>query len=172
MQPGEDYEIRRGLVARAFATRHVEGALGFSVIDVRNKLKAEYAGLEGPRLVELKKKGVQITNRVEYPLAAYLGDTAKANYSDLPHVAGARVLLIECTFFDAEHMDRARAGRHLHVQDLPAVLEGMKNERIIICHVTRRTNMGEARRILRKELPKETLDRVSFLMSREYIEEE
>jgi len=172
MRHGDDYEIRRGLLARAFATRHVTGSLGFAIIDVRNKLKSEFAGLDGPQLVELKNKGVEITNRVEFPLVAYLGDTAKANYADLPHVAGAKALLIECTFFDAEHLDRAQAGKHLHVQDLPAVLEGMNNEHIIIVHVTRRTNMSEARKILRKELPKDTLDRVSFLMSREYIEED
>ena len=49
VKDGEDYEIRRGLVARAFATRHVPGSLGFSVIDVRQKLKAEFAGLSARR---------------------------------------------------------------------------------------------------------------------------
>jgi ribonuclease Z len=172
MKHGQDYEIRRGLIARAFATRHVSGSLGFAVIDVRNKLKEEFIGLEGPQIVELKKRGVEITNRVEFPLVAYLGDTARARYAELPHVAGAKALLIECTFFDCEHKDRAKLGKHLHVDDLPEVLEGMTNEHIIICHVTRRTNMAEARKILRKTLPKETLDRISFLMSREYIEED
>ena len=169
---GEDYEIRRGLVARAFATRHVGGSLGFSVIDVRKKLKSEYLDLSGPEIVELKGRGVEITNRVEIPLVAYLGDTGKASYANLPHVANAKALLIECTFFDPEHTSRARHGRHLHVSDLPEVLEGMNNERIIIVHVTRRTNMSMARKLLRKALPKDILSRVTFLMSRKYIEED
>ena len=169
---GDDYEVRRGLVARAFPTAHVSGSLGFAVIDVRNKLKGEFAGLTGPQIVELKNRGVEITNRVEVPLVAYLGDTAKANYADLPCVAAAKALLIECTFFDPEHVSRARAGRHLHVMDLPEVLEGMNNERIIIVHVTRRTNMAMARKILRKTLRKDILDRISFLMSRQYVEED
>ena len=168
---GEDYEIRRGLVARAFRTRHLANSLGFSVIDVRQKLKGEFAGLSGPEIVGLKAKGVEITNRVEYPLAAYLGDTAATNYSDLPHVANAKALLIECTFFDADHVHRARAGKHLHVNDLAEVLEGMNNEHIIIVHVTRRTNMGAARRILRQKLPGRVLGRVKFLMSRRHVEE-
>ena len=172
MRAGQDYEIRRGLLARAFATRHLPGSLGFSLIDVRQKLKAEFAGLSGPQIVELKKRGVEITNRVEVPLVAYLGDTDRANYAALPCVAQAQVLLIECTFFDTEHVGRARAGKHLHVNDLPEVLEGMSNEHIVIVHVTRRTNMAMARRILRKALAKDVLERVSFLMSRKYIEEE
>ncbi|MGB2823959.1 MAG: MBL fold metallo-hydrolase [Phycisphaerae bacterium] len=172
MAPGEDHEIRRGLIARAFATRHLPNSLGFSVIDVRQKLKEQYLGLTGPQIVELKKKGVEITNRVEFPLVAFLGDTAPANYADLPCVAKAKALLIECTFFDADHASRARAGKHLHVADLPKVLDGMECQRIVIIHVTRRTNMSEARRILRKTLPKDVVGRIAFLMSRKYIEED
>jgi len=172
MRPGEEYEIRRNLLARAFATRHLPGSLGFAVVDVRQKLKEEFLGLSGPQIVELKNKGVEITHRLEVPLVAFLGDTGPANYSDLPFVANARALLIECTFFDEEHYSRARAGKHLHVRDLPGVLEGMDCERIIIIHVTRRTNMGAARKLLRKALPKDILDRITFLMSRRHIEEE
>ena len=172
MADGDDYEIRRGLLARAFATRHVGNSLGFSIIEVRHKLKSEFADRTGPQLVELKKQGVEITHRVEIPLVAYLGDTAKANYSALPHVREAKVLLIECTFFDAEHVARARAGRHLHVSDLPAVLEGMDNERLVLTHVTRRTYLGEARKILKKTLPAGLYERITFLMSREHVEED
>jgi ribonuclease Z len=172
MTPGDEYAIRRDLIARAFDTRHIAGSLGFAVIDVRKKLKDEFQGLTGPEIVERKRQGIEVTRRVEYPLVAYLGDTGVCNYSHLPHVADARALLLECTFFDSEHADRARAGRHVHVSDLPAILEGMNNERIILVHVTRRTNMAQARKILHDSLPKDTLGRITFLMSRKYIEED
>jgi ribonuclease Z len=172
MSDGEDCEIRRGLLARAFATRHVGACLGYSIIDVRQKLKSEFADKTGPELVELKKQGTQIVNRVEIPLVAYLGDTAKGNYMDLPYVRQAKVLLIECTFFDPDHVKRARAGKHIHVIDLPEVLEGTDNEKIVLTHVTRRTNMAAAKKILKKALKKETLEKVTFLMSRKYIEED
>ncbi len=170
MEPGDDYEIRRNLLARAFATRHVGATLGFSIIDVRRKLKAELAGLDSPAIVKLKTEGVEITDRKEVPLVTYLGDTAKSNYSDMPCVRDSRVLLIECTFFDDDHARRARLGKHLHVRDLPEVLEGMNNEKIVITHVTRRTFMSEARRVLRKTLRKDQLDRIVFLMSRNLTE--
>jgi len=172
MKPGDDYELRRGLVARAFPTKHITTSLGYAIIDVRQKLKEEFAGLTGPEIVALKKKGIEITNRIEYPLVAYLGDTGKADYSVFSCVANAKVLLLECTFFDQDHIKRARAGKHIHVGDLPAMLEGMKNEHIVLIHVTRRTNMAAARAILKKSLPKETLERVTFLMNAKYIEED
>ena len=170
MEHGDDYQIRRNLIARAFATRHVGPTLGFSVIDVRQKLKGEFLGLDSHDIVELKGKGVEITNRLEVPLATYLGDTAKSNYSDQPHIRDSRVLVVECTFFDDEHVRRARLGKHLHVQDLGEVLEGMNNETIVLTHVTRRTNMAQARKTLRKVLRKDQVDRIVFLMSRKFIE--
>lgn len=172
MEPGDDYTIRRGLLARAFATRHVGPTLGFTIIDERQKLKDEFLGLTGPEIVELKQKGVEITRRVEAPLITYLGDTAKGSYIDLPYVRQSKVLLIECTFFDEDHRRRAKLGKHLHVEDLPEVLEGMENEKIVLTHLTRRTNMGQARRILKKILPPEILERIVFLMSRRFIEAE
>jgi ribonuclease Z len=140
-------------------------------LDVRHKLKAQYLGLTGPEIVKLKQAGTEITRRVEVPQVAFLGDTAASNYSDDPDIARARALLIECTFFDPDHVQRARAGKHLHVYDLPEVLEGMENERIIIIHVTRRTHLAAARKILRKRLGKDLAERVTFLMSQRQLED-
>lgn len=172
MKPGDTYEIRRGLLAKTFPTNHLPGSLGFAIVDVRHKLKPEFAGFTGQQIVELKKKGVEITNRIEVPLVAFLGDTGPADYASLPYVANAKVLLLECTFFDAEHASRAKAGKHMHVSDLPRILEGMTCERIVIIHVTRRTNMGLARKLMRKALPADVLERITFLMSRRHIEED
>src|ERR1043166_6342754 len=68
MSAGDTFEIRRGLLAKAFDVNHRVAALGFSIIDVRHKLKAEYANLSGPQLVELKKQGTAIEHKVEVPL--------------------------------------------------------------------------------------------------------
>jgi ribonuclease Z len=172
MVHGQDYEIRRNLVARAFDTRHVGPTLGYSVIDVRQKLHEQYLGLSGPEIVALKKKGVEITRRLEVPLVSYMGDTARSNYSELPHVRDSKVLLIECTFFEDDHLRRARLGKHLHVTDLPEVLEGMRNEKVVLTHVTRRTFMAEARHKLKQVLKKEQLEKVVFLMGKKQVEED
>jgi ribonuclease Z len=163
---GQDYELRRNLFARPFRVPHVPGALGYSIIDVRHKLKPELLGKEGPELVTLKQQGMEITDRTEVPLVAYLGDTGPGDYTDNPAVRDARILLIECTFFDDEHKSRAKAGRHIHIDALPGILERMNNQHIVITHVTRRTHLGQARRRLRKTLPKAVAEKVTFLMNR------
>ena len=171
LEPGDDYEIRRNLLVRTFPTihRHPGGSLGFSLIDVRHKLKPEYVGLEGPKLVELKQQGIEITQRTDVPMVCYLGDTAAGDYAQYPCVRDAKVLLIECTFFDDDHASRARAGKHIHIDQLAGVLESLNNEKIIITHMTRRTHMGFARKMLKKKLPRELWDKTTFLMSRQHI---
>ena len=171
--PGADVELRRDLVVRPFQVNHpfrrrgapTIHALGFVAIETRQKLKDEFQGLEGPQLVEIKKQGVEITRRVELPLVAYCGDTCPGDFVELDYVRQARVLVIECTFFDAEDLPRARAGNHMHVTDLRQVIPQLDNERILLTHLSRRTSVGEARAVLARELGPHFDDRrISFLM--------
>jgi ribonuclease Z len=174
--PGQDHQIRRDLVVRTFRVNHpcrrnhrgmIDG-LGFAAIEVRRKLKEEYRDLPGPRLVELKQQGVEITRRIELPLVAYCGDTAPGDFLDLDHVRNAQVLLLECTFIDPEHLERARAGYHFHISYLREVLPRLKNERIVLTHMSRRSIFAEAQRQLQKELGSAADERVTFLMDARY----
>ncbi|MHC4834626.1 MAG: MBL fold metallo-hydrolase [Planctomycetota bacterium] len=165
-KPGDEYQIKPNLIARVFPTRHVRQSVGYSVIETRKKLKAEYLELTGPQIVELKKQGVQIENHVEIPLASYLGDTSYADYSQLEYVAKSKILIAECTFFEEEHIERANAGKHMHIDEFGPMAERMENEHIIITHLTHRTSVVEARKMLQKRLPAEVFKKVIILMDR------
>ena len=166
MKPGDEYEIRRDLVAVAFAVRHGCPSLGFTVVEKRHKLKQEYAECTPNQLVELKRQGTRIDVDVRIPLVTYLGDTAPFDYHKLDLVNRSKVLLIECTFFEPDHVRRARAGNHLHVNDLRGVLEPLECEHFVIIHISRRTSLPSAKKMIERALPPEILDRVHFLMER------
>ncbi|MGE3180256.1 MAG: MBL fold metallo-hydrolase [Phycisphaerae bacterium] len=171
--PGVDIALRRDLCVRPFEVNHgrrrLDGnlvtALGYAAIEIRKKLKPEYHGLAGPQLVELKKKGIEITARTEVPLVTYCGDTANGDFFDLPYVRDAKVLLLECTFVDDDHRSRARAGFHIHSQDLRDIVPRLRNEKILLTHLTRRTPIGEAMRAVESAVGAEEMSRISFLMS-------
>jgi ribonuclease Z len=165
-EPGQDVQIRRDLVVRPFAINHGVNALGYSAVEVRHKLKAEYHDLSGPQLVELKKRGVQIEHRLEVPLVAYCGDTALGRFLDEPCVRTAKVLVIECTFFDREHVTRARAGRHVHARDLPELMERVLCPHVVLIHLSQRTDIRVARKVLDETLGEQDAARVTFLMER------
>ncbi len=165
--PLEDVEIRRGMLLRPFEVNHTAGALGYSLIEVRRKLKPELLGKTGPELVAFKKQGIEIENVVEVPVVTCSGDTALGRWLDLEFVRRSEVLLVECTFFEPDHRERARAGRHIHVNDVPAILEAVPDARVVLTHMTRRTDPRWARQTLERIVKPGDMERLSFLMERD-----
>ncbi len=164
--PMEDVELRRGLIVRAFDVTHGADALGYTLIEVRHKLKPEFHGKTGPQLVALKREGVEIERRVEVPLLTYTGDTAVGRWMHYDFVRKSPVVLVECTFFDRDHLRRAREGKHIHLVDLPQVFEAIPDAEIVLMHVSRRTDLREAKRLVQRALPDRDRERVRFLMER------
>jgi len=165
MSPNQMWEVRRDFAIRAFATHHGGPSLGYALISVREKLKPEYFGRPGPELAALRRAGADIQYRLEVPLVAFTGDTTNGACFDLADVQTAQILITECTFFDPDHRTKAKAGRHLHVEVFGAqVLPKLKNEHIVIAHVTRRTGIRRARHLLRRLAGEERMKNIHFLM--------
>lgn len=162
----EDVELRRGLVIRPFDVNHGASALGYSIIEKRHKLRPEFVGKTGPQLVALKKEGVQIEEHVEVTLLTYTGDTAIGRFLELEFVRNSRMILLECTFFDRDHKDRARAGRHIHVSDLPQLFGMLPHSRIVLTHTTRRTDMRFNKKMVERVLSPADLARCMLFMER------
>jgi ribonuclease Z len=72
-------------------------------------------------------------------------------------------VITECTFFDPEHRDRAKVGKHLHIEDLRNLIQAWKKPTIVVVHVSRRTNMQYARERI-AEAAGEHASRVHLLM--------
>jgi ribonuclease Z len=165
MSAGQLYEVRRDFGIRAFATHHGGVSLGYALISIREKLKPEFVGRPGPELAALRRAGAEIQYRLEVPLVAFTGDTTAGPVFDNPDVRNAETLITECTFFDADHRTKAKAGKHLHVEQFAAVvLPKLNNQNIVIGHVTRRTSVRRARHLLRRLVGDERMKNVHFLM--------
>ncbi len=164
MTPGQTHEVRRDFVIRAVATHHGGASLGYSLISVREKLKPEYLGRPGPELAEMRKRGVEIQYRVEVSLVTFLGDTAAGSVFEQPDVVNAEILITECTFFEPDHKTKAKHGRHLHVDQFADILAGLKNQHVVVMHVSRRTGIRKARHLLRKRVGDERMRNIHFLM--------
>jgi ribonuclease BN (tRNA processing enzyme) len=97
-------------------------------------------------------------------LIAYLGDTTIGDVFDQPDVQNAQVLVTETTFFDADHRAKAKAGKHMHLEHFAEILPKLKNEHIVISHVSRRTGIRRAKSLLRKRIGPAQMKRIHFLM--------
>lgn len=164
MSAGEMFEVRRDFGIRAFTTHHGGPSLGYALVSVREKLKPEFIGRTGPELAAMKKQGIEIQYRLEVPMIAFTGDTAAGPVFDHPDVQNAQVLVTEVTFFESMHKQKAKAGKHLHVDQFAEILPKLRNEHIVITHVSRRTGIRKARRILTRKVGEEQMQRIHFLM--------
>ena len=161
---GQMYEVRRDFGIRAYQTHHGGPSLGYGLISIREKLKAEYLGTPGPELAAMKKRGIEIQYRVEVPMVVFLGDTTAGPVFDETDVQNAQILITECTFYDTDHRAKAKAGRHLHIEQFAEIVPRLKNEQIILTHVSRRTGIRRAKHLLRKMVGSERMKNISFLM--------
>jgi ribonuclease Z len=166
VKAGDEYQIKPNLFARVFPTKHSKGSVGYSMIEKRKKIKAEYAQLTGPQIVELKKQGIEIDYPLELPIVTYLGDTQYVDFSQLKYIVDSKILIAECTFYETDHCGRAEAGRHMHISEFGSLMDKLNNEHIIITHTTQRTPLREIRKILKDVLSPEKYDKIVLFMDK------
>ncbi|MCE9589146.1 MAG: hypothetical protein K8S99_01330 [Planctomycetes bacterium] len=164
LAPDGELEIKNHTYLRAFATNHTVPSLGYVVVERRSKLRADLVGVTQEQILELKKKGEEVTRIIEIPLVCYTGDTAWGEHFYRPDVLGAKILITECTFMEPGHRGRAAIGKHLHMDDIVELIKKSTAEAIILTHLSRRTHMGDARKQLDDAIPAEQRARVHMLM--------
>ena len=164
MRDGEIYDVRKDFCIRTHAVHHAGPCLGYTLISVREKLRTEFLGKPSEELAQLKRDGVDIQYKLEVPLVTYLGDTGMGPVFEHEDVINAEILITECTFFEADHRMRAKSGKHLHVAELARILPRLSNKLVILTHVSRRTGLRKAKKILKATVHEELLKNVHFLM--------
>jgi len=162
-RPGDEFELKPNIVLRALDASHGIPALGFAVIERRQKLREDLVGQPQDRIRELRMRGEPVTRSVDIPLVAYTGDTEPGPHLLCDEIRHAKIVVTECTFFDSDHRDRARIGRHLHVEDLRSLIEAWDAEHVVVTHISRRTMLSFARQRL-DEVAGEKAGRVHMLM--------
>jgi len=164
LEPEKQIPLKGNVVLRAFSTIHTPASLAYSCVELRSKLRADLVGLPQEQLVLIKEKGEEITETHEIPLVTYMGDTLWGKHFDRPEVLDAKVLITECTFIEPGHRKRASVGKHLHLDDIVRLLEMSTCETVVLTHLSRRTHLGQARKVLDEAIPREHRDRVLLLM--------
>jgi len=128
---------------------HEVECIGYGLSEIRNKLKQDYKELPGSLLADLKKNKVEITEEVLYPILFFCGDMGYTSLVTLPF-ASYPYFIIECTFFEEEHVQEARMKKHLHINDLVPYFNKYVNTKFILIHFSCRytkSNLKEYEKI-------------------------
>lgn len=164
LEQGDELQIKNNIYLRPFPTEHTCPSSGYTIVEKRTKLKPELVGMPQEKIKELRQRGDEIVNNFEVPLIAYTGDTLPGPHLLREDVMNAQIIISECTFFEKDHQQRAKIGMHMHVNDIAEWLKVAQCEHMVICHVSRRTHLGQARKALVDVAGKELAEKVHFLM--------
>ncbi len=153
MAVGEILHLKNRLWVKALKTFHPVPSLGYLIFERIQKLRLEYQSLRGDELRELKRSNVEISHTVERPKVAYLTDTLPDALKYCPEVFEAEVLIIECTFLsEKKGVEVARAGCHIHIEELLEWAPLMKNKAVVLMHFSQVHSPQEIEEICRKRL--------------------
>ena len=161
MRPGDEQPLAGDLAVRAFRTFHPVPSLGYAVMRRVSKLRRDLVGLPGPEIAALRRAGEVVSETEDRLELAYATDTLATVLDHEPALYQARVLVLECTFLDdRKSLADARAGCHIHLDELLERADHFRNEHIVLMHFSQLYRPDEVRTILARRLPDSLRTRV------------
>ena len=154
MNPGDELALRPDLQVRAVRTFHPVPSLGYLLVRRVAKLRPELHGLSGPEIAARRRRGDEVTETDDRLELAYATDTLISVLDHSPELLRARVLIMECTFLDdRKSVEAARAGCHIHLDEVIARAEQFENEHVVLMHVSQLYRTDEVAAILDRRVP-------------------
>jgi ribonuclease Z len=162
--PGDELRFGRTHVVRGHDAPHRVAARAYEFLEIRHRLREEYAGLERDEIVRLRRERIAVDEPYRRPILFYTGDTDRSILGSGDALYRAEVLMIECSFIGEGHQERAAKYRHIHVDDIAARAERFENEIIVLTHFSRRYSHDQIREGVRRRLPRRLHERIRLAL--------
>ncbi len=162
VREGDVVAIGRGHEVRAHRATHRVAARAYEFLEVRHRLRPEYAGRED--IGGLRRRGIQVAEEYRHPLLFYTGDTDRGILEVNEALFRAEVLMIECSFVADGHQEQAETYRHIHFDDIAAVADRFENRLIVLTHFSRRYSRTAIRDEIRRRCPAVLRDRLRLAL--------
>ena len=154
MAPGDSLALRGDLEIRAVRTFHPVPSLGYIIVRKVAKLKPELLGKTGAEIAARRRAGEDINVYEDRLELAYATDTLVSALDHAPELLQTRVLIVECTFLDERKtLEAARAGCHIHLDELIERADRFANEHVVLMHVSQLYQPTEVAAILDRRVP-------------------
>ncbi len=146
--PDEEIWLRNDILVRAIKNGHVpspEGifkSCGYKLIQVRKKMKPEFAGCSGAELQRLVEEhgNAFINNEVRTTLLGYSGDTPVEDYDRWNN---CEVLIHEATFLDEKLSGPERANKHSRLHEVMEMVSQLNVGKLVLGHFSSRYHPDE-----------------------------
>lgn len=153
MAPGDVFQLRRDLWVRAIKTHHPVPSLGYVFFRRVKKLRPEFLALPGPEIGRRRRAGEGLFDETEILDLGFATDTLPRVFETAPELLKVKTLVVECTFLDdRKSLEAARAGCHIHLDELLPLLPHIQAQHIVLMHFSQLYNPADVHRILTERL--------------------
>jgi ribonuclease Z len=161
LKEGDWVPLKGSWGVRSFRTHHRVPSLGYTLFKLRKRLKPEYRDFDRQALLDLKSRGETLEDNFEEAYLSFTGDTQIEFLEGPAWVRESKLLVMEVTYIDEKKSPAsAREWGHIHLEELLAYLPRLKNERLLLIHLSARYKCRELRELLARRLPPEWQGRV------------
>jgi ribonuclease Z len=165
---GDVVRLGRTHEVRVHRATHRVAANAYEVVELRHRLRHEFAGRDEDEIVALRASGVSVTEEWRRSMLFYTGDTDRGILAQNNALFKSEVLMIECSFVTTGHEERAAKYRHIHFNDIAAFAERFENETIVLTHFSRRYSRSQIHDEIRRRCPAVLRDRIRLTLPEPY----
>ena len=158
---------KKGLWSKAFPVDHRVTSVAYTIGRTVNKLKAEFAHLDGQAIGTLRKSGTVVTDSVDTPMVTFIGDCVGSSLDVHTHIFDSKVVIIECTYVDDEDQENARKNTHTHLREIVDTLSRTPAplcEALVLKHFSLKYDPTHIREMVMGALPPEWVNRTHILL--------
>jgi ribonuclease Z len=159
---------RKDLSVRAFAVVHRVPSLGYTLLQTKRKLKAEYAGVRGAELARLRQQGVAVQDEIVEPQVTFIGDCVGRSLYDEAHIWESKVVILEASFLAPGEEELATAKGHSHLHESAAAVahfgERVRARHIVLKHFSMRYRKDEILAHVDRVFPPPLRERIEILI--------
>jgi ribonuclease Z len=164
----QQLNYRKDLYVKAFAVKHAQPSLGYTLFKSKKKLKQEYIGLPPKELIQLRENGIEIQKQILTPFLTFIGDCIGQSLLDEAHIWESRFLVIETTFLDQGEEEMAKAKGHTHLKEVIDILVNppfiIKTEKIILKHFSMKYTKDFILKRIRESIPDDWHEKILVLL--------
>lgn len=149
---------------KSFVMDHKIKSYGYIIYRLSKKLKTEFQGLSGKRIMEIRKQigDNNLTDQVYTPLLGYTGDTTIQGVMNQKEFLNVPLLIMECTGFSSDDKLYCINGKHIHWDDIVYNYKFFKNDKIVLFHFSQQYRLIEDILHYTQSSPKDLIDKIIF----------
>lgn len=136
VKAGDIFELCQNYYVEVFELDHSTEARGYGIFEKRKKLKEIYRGLP---IAELKLVSDEEKYEIQVvKLVAYLTDTTPRVFDLNVGLFEYKNIIVECTYWDDDMINKAVANKHTHWIDLKPIVEANSDTNFVLMHISPR----------------------------------